>query len=121
MSDFTRNEFEALLADTDKEVVGDIVWTPDQDHSPSVEFLAKVINQFGYPLVAKGTYNAEAQTLSYALIHRGVGRIYGLDLGKNHRNPSDGTLVGEKHKHPWTDKYRDKEAYVPDDITAPAN
>jgi hypothetical protein len=33
-------------------------------------------------------------------------------------NP-DGKLVGEKHKHRWTEQYRDKEAYVPADSTEP--
>jgi len=27
--------------------------------------------------------------------------------------------VGEKHKHRWTERFRDKEAYAPDDISAP--
>jgi hypothetical protein len=27
-------------------------------------------------------------------------------------------MVGEKHKHTWDERLRDKEAYVPDDITA---
>nr|WP_211341403.1 hypothetical protein [Desulfoglaeba alkanexedens] len=26
--------------------------------------------------------------------------------------------VGEKHKHRWTESFRDKEAYLPDDISA---
>ncbi|MGH8191833.1 MAG: DUF6978 family protein, partial [Rhodanobacteraceae bacterium] len=42
-------------------------------------------------------------------------RIYGLDLGKDHHNPQC-NQVGEKHKHRWTDQYRDKEAYEPRDI-----
>jgi hypothetical protein len=29
--------------------------------------------------------------------------------------------VGERHKHRWTERFRDKEAYVPEDITAPAS
>jgi hypothetical protein len=52
-------------------------------------------------------------------VHQAAGRIYALDLGKDHRNP-DGELVGEKHKHRFTEQFRDKWAYVPDDITFPA-
>jgi hypothetical protein len=26
-------------------------------------------------------------------------------------------MVGDKHKHKYTERYRDKEAYVPNDIT----
>ncbi|MGH7928242.1 MAG: DUF6978 family protein [Candidatus Binatia bacterium] len=46
--------------------------------------------------------------------------MYGLDLGKDHHNPSC-EYVGEKHKHCWSDVVRDKEAYVPADITMPAS
>ena len=49
-----------------------------------------------------------------------VGRIYGLDLGKDHHNPQC-NQVGEKHKHKWTEQFRDKQAYVPDDITEAAS
>ena len=58
-----------------------------------------------------------ARTLTYALILKTAGRIYGLDLGKDHHNPQC-NQVGEKHKHTWSEQYRDKEAYTPNDITA---
>jgi hypothetical protein len=53
------------------------------------------------------------------LILKTAGRVYGLDLGKDHHNPQC-NQVGEKHKHRWTEQFRDKEAYVPDDITEQA-
>jgi hypothetical protein len=112
-----QSEFEALLADPLKSIGSDITWSADVDHSPSVEFRAEVSNSLGHPLFVRGSYNALAATLTYALIHRTVGRIYGLDLGKDHHNPSC-NLVGEKHKHRWDDRVRDKNAYVPNDITA---
>lgn len=40
-------------------------------------------------------------------------------MGKDHHNPSC-QHVGEKHKHRWDERLRDKDAYVPDDITAAA-
>lgn len=64
-----------------------------------------------------GRYNRFAGTLTYALIHRTVGRIYALDLDADHHNPTC-QRVGEKHKHRWSEAFRDKEAYVPADITA---
>ena len=115
----TQTEFGAILSDTTKRITGDIAWSEDEDHSPAVEFRAEVTSQPGYPLFVRGSYNAEAQTLTFVLINRAVGRIYGLDLGKDHHNP-DCVCVGEKHKHAWRDPVRDKEAYVPGDITAPA-
>lgn len=59
-----------------------------------------------------------AQKLSYTLIHRSLGRIYALDMGKEHRNPLR-SKVGRIHKHHWKELLGDKEAYIPEDITAP--
>lgn len=112
-----QTDFEVLISDTTKRVVGDITWVDDEDHSPAVEFRVEVDSDAGYPIFLKGSYNARAGALSYTLVHRGSGRIYALDLGKDHHNPSC-TNVGEKHKHRWNEAVRDKEAYVPDDITA---
>jgi hypothetical protein len=114
----TQNEFEILIADPAKRIVTDISWAEDEDHSPSVEFRSEVASDAGYPIFVKGSYNAAASTLTYALIHRGSGRIYALDLGKDHHNPAC-LYVGERHKHRWHESVRDKEAYAPADITAP--
>ena len=113
----TQNEFEVILADTTKRIDCDLRWREDEDHSPAVEFRAEVASAPGYPLMVVGRFNAAAGTLTYALIHRSTGRIYGLDLGADHHNPSC-NHVGEKHKHRWTDQFADKDAYVPSDITA---
>ena len=67
----------------------------------------------------KGSYNQLINCLSFVIILSGVGRIYALDLGKDHRNP-DREMTGDKHKHRWTEEFRDKQAYVPDDITEAA-
>lgn len=116
----TNTEFQSILDDPTKIIEGDIVWTEDEDHSPSVEFRAEVRNQAGWPLFVKGSYNRLAKTLSYVLILKTEGRIYGLDLGKDHHNPSC-QRVGEKHKHRWTEALRDKDAFVPPDIYADAS
>ena len=117
--DFTESDLSALLADTSKTIAGDISWAEDEDHSPSLEFRAEITSQAGYPLFVRGSFNPLAQTLTFAIIHASSRRVYALDLGKDHHNPSC-TNVGEKHKHRWTDRFRDKDAYVPDDITQPA-
>jgi hypothetical protein len=88
----------------------------DEDHSPAVQFRVEVGSDAGYPLQVNGRFNALAGTLSFTLIHRGTGRIYALDLGADHHNPTC-QCVGEKHKHKWMDQFADKSAYVPDDIT----
>ena len=117
MPGLSQSEFNAILA-TEKFVSGDIEWGPDQDHSPAVEFLVRVESVERYPLTVRGSYNHEARALFYVLLHRGVGRIYALDLGKDHRNPSTQQLVGDLHKHHWTEEGADREAYRPTDITA---
>jgi len=111
-------DFERLLNDPTKRLPGDITWAGGEAHSPTVEFRVEVQSDVGYPIFVKGSYNALAGALSYTLVHRGSGRIYALDLGKDHHNPSC-TNIGEKHKHRWREPVRDKEAYAPDDITAP--
>lgn len=113
----TNSEFEGILADPSKTIEADIAWSPDEDHSPAVEFRAEVKSDAGWPLFVRGSYNSLAQALTFAIIHKGVGRIYGLDVGKDHHNPQC-DRVGEIHKHRWTEQFRDKEAYVPTDITA---
>ncbi len=114
----TQNEFEAMIADA-KRVIGDLRWREDDDHSPAVEFRAEVESDAGYPLFVNARYNHLAGTLSHTLIHRSTGRVYALDMGGDHHNPSC-QRVGELHKHRWTDQHADKLAYVPADITAPS-
>lgn len=117
--EFTEAELVALLADMSKAINGDISWSEDEDHSPAVEFRAEITSQAGYPLFVRGSYNPLAQTLTFAIIHASSHRIYALDLGKDHHNPTCNN-VGEKHKHRWSDQFRDKEAYLPNDITQSA-
>jgi hypothetical protein len=116
----TNAEFEAIVADVSKRIVGDLRWSEDEDHSPAVEFRAEVQSAPGWPLFVRGSFNPLAQALSYTLILKTTGRIYALDMGKDHHNPAC-NQVGEKHKHRWNEQCRDKEAYVPADITALAS
>ncbi len=114
----TQQEFEEILADTSKRALrvtlsGARMLTTRLPAS----FGWRVRSDAGWPLLVVGRYNPYAGKLSYVLLHRGAGRIYGLDLGADHHNPSC-QRVGEKHKHRWTEAFRGKEAYVPSDITA---
>ena len=116
---FSNGEFEALINDPAKRIKDDIAWQEDEDHSPSVEFRVEVQSDTGWPLFVRGRYNPLIPSLSYVLIRLDIGRIYGLDLGKDHHNPQC-NQVGETHKHRWNEPFRDKEAYKPEDITASA-
>ena len=111
----TDAEFAAIMADK-KQISGNIVWNEDEGHSPARVFRAKVESAAGWSLFVQGRYNPLAGTLTYALILRTEGRIYGLCMGKDHHNPQC-DQVGEKHKHRWSERYRDKEAYIP--MTSP--
>jgi len=112
-----QTEFEALLSDASKRIEGDVAWQADEDHSPCLDFRAEVRSDNGWPLFVRGSYNPLIPALSYNLILKTEGRVYGLDLGKDHHNPQC-NQVGECHKHRWTERFRDKEAFSPADITA---
>ena len=111
----SQQEYNAIINDYTKTIAEDIVWE-GSSNSLTKEFRIDVTSDEGYPIFVKGWYNPYSGKLSYAIIHRSVGRIYGLDLGADHRNPN-GELVGEKHKNHWVPGSRDKWAYVPEDIT----
>ncbi|ASC69189.1 hypothetical protein XM38_001150 [Halomicronema hongdechloris C2206] len=116
----TQAEFDQILDDPSKRIDGDITWT-NSNNTLWSQFRADIITSSDHDLFIQGSYNPVIPALSYILIYPAAGcRIYGLDLGKDHRNP-DGRLVGETHKHSWTETFRDKQAYAPPDITAPAS
>lgn len=115
---FTDTEFAVIIDDKSKKIDGDIDWDEDEDHSPAREFRCEIFSNTKWPLFVQGRCNLLAGTLSFSIILnlKTVGRIYALDMGKDHHNPQC-HQVGEKHMHKWSDKYRDKKAYVPKDIT----
>lgn len=113
----SQGEYDAIIADGTKRIEGDIFWGSDQ-HSSAMWFRVDVDSDAGYPLFLQGWYNFYSGKLSYTIIYRGVGRIYGLDLGAAHVNP-DGAPIGETHKNYWSPGHRDKWAFVPEDISHP--
>ena len=109
-------EFAAILSDA-KWIDADIIWQVDEDHSPAREFRVEVHSNGGWSLFVEGRYNRGAGKLVYPLILRTDGRIFGLCMGNDHHDPQC-YQVGRKHMHRWTERYRDKEAYIPAGITA---
>ena len=97
----TDSEFAAILGDETKRIRGDVAWREDEDHSPAREFRVEVESAGGWPLFVQGRCSFVAGTLTYALILKTAGRIYALDLGRDHHNPQC-ERVGEKHKHRWS-------------------
>jgi hypothetical protein len=113
-------EFADFLSDAGKEITADIVWKPSEAHPAIVGFRVDLSTTEGHPVEVVGSFNRRINALTFAVIHTKFGRIYALDIGKDHKNP-DGNFVGELHKHRWTEAYEAQEAYVPDDITEPAS
>lgn len=112
-----QGEYEALMSDTTKLIERDLAWTVDASHPAAFSFRAEISSDANYPLLVKGYLNPNSRKLTFALLHRAQGCIYRLDLGAEHPN-QDGTLVGETHKHRWSESHGIKDAYVPKDITA---
>lgn len=101
-------EFDAMLADDSKRIDGDIDW--DSGKVPWQSFQVDIASDAGYPLVLKGSYNPLVGKLSFSVLMQGEGRVYALDLGRDHKK------VGETHKHRYQDAGHD--VYAPPDITA---
>ena len=83
----------------------DIYWLGDEDDSPARSFRAEVASNGGWSLFIQGHYNQRAARLTYALILRSVGRIYGLCLGKLTTINFDAHKFSWKHMHRWTERY----------------
>lgn len=118
----TQEEFDEILSNKTKKITENITWVGDKKNSETVKFRVPVVSDHDYPIFVDGSYNRYLERLSYKIIHREIGRrIYGLDMGKEHRNP-DGIMVGENHIHKWSEEYEDRKAYsVQQCISSPAN
>ena len=108
-------EYDSIISDRTKVIYEDIEWEV-AGNSPTRRFRIDIESDDEHPIFIDGWYNPLSGKLSYSIIHRSVGRIYGQDLGADHVNP-DGVSVGEKHKNHWRPGSRGKWAYVPQDIT----
>ena len=111
----SQTEYDTIIGDRTKVIDGDIEWE-GAGNSTTRQFRIDIESDDEHPIFIDGWYNPLSGKLSYSIIHRSVGRIYGLDLGADHINP-DGVSVGEKHKNYWKPESRAKWAYVPHDIT----
>jgi hypothetical protein len=93
MPNISETEVTEILADTSKQILGDLEW----EIRPEYE-----------------------SWISFQVIHQAYGRrIYGLCLNIHHRN-RDQSRVSSPHKHRWTET-DDDYAYSPPDITALAH
>ena len=111
MTILSEDEFKAIMSDESKKITKDITWEAKNKSSTKFKFRIKIDSHNGYPIEIDGRYNIITSKLNYAIVHKGISRrIYALDMGQDHANPPDGTLVGTNHIHRWTDKYEDRKA-----------
>ena len=110
-------EFEAILADDSKRIVGDVVWLPDPDKLGALRFEASVTWDDDRPLWISGFYRPSNRKLSYSL-RLGRTRIAGIDFGRNigHTNRDRNRLLGS-HLQWRSESAGRAEAYpVPSDM-----
>ena len=110
-------EFEAILADDSKRIVGDVVWSPDPDRAGALRFEAPVIWNDTRSLWISGFYRPSHRKLTYSL-RLDRTRIAGIDFGRNigHTNRDRNKLIGS-HLQWWSESARRAEAYpIPLDL-----
>jgi hypothetical protein len=103
-----------------KTIEEDIAWSSSDDKAYTVEFNVPIKIDYPCKLILIGSYNFRIERFSFTILYNNEARIRSLDIGTDHKNPDDKKKIGKKHKHKWTNKYKDKLAYVPDDITTGA-
>ena len=111
-------EFEEILSDRTKQIVEDIRWTADLDHTPGMEFQVQVSSDSDWRLAVYGSWYPHRATLFFTLVMADVGAIFRMCIGfEGHRNP-DGTPLAPVHFHRWTSQHEDHWADAPGDKTA---
>ncbi len=94
-------EFEQIMSDPTKRIVGDIVWSDDQDHLPTKEFRATIESSVSPGLFVHVTWRPQHEDMFLVLVHPDYARIAGLCVGfDGHRDP-DRARRHRNHWHRW--------------------
>ena len=95
-------EFDEILADDSKRIIGDIVWVAVSAHSDAKSFKASVLSNANDNLLVEGCFRPSKRKLGISLIVVGH-RVAGIDFGSNirHRNVS-GTRFEGAHLQLWS-------------------
>lgn len=113
----TQEEFDAIIADDSKQIVGDIEWSLDPDRADASRFEVPVLWDDDRPLWVSGFYRPSYRKLTYSL-RLDQTRIAGIDFGRNvgHTNRNRNKLIGP-HLQWWSESAGRAEAYpVPSDM-----
>ena len=110
------------IINSPKRITEPIVWKEIRPRTMIFSFSVPIkVDRDDITLTLEGSYNMRLPTkFSFKIMLNGKLRIKALDMGRSHRRPGDHVRVGKKtkkHKHTWTDEYKDNWAYEPDDIT----
>ena len=121
MASLSQDEFEAILADESKRIVGDVAWRRLATRLPSFRVDAAVASDAAWPLRISGWYRRDGRRLSYTLLYDDQ-RIAGIDFGRNlsHTN-ADGDRLRGSHLHFWSEQESTPPAFSVARITAPAD
>lgn len=114
----TEQEVNELM-EKPKRIAGNIVWNKTPNRDSIFEFRVPLeLDNFNEKLELIVNRNEKISKFSFTIVYNGIARIKALDIGRGHRNPPDRKEnVGKKHKHTWTNEWKDHWAYRPDDIT----
>lgn len=119
MADITEAYVDEFLLNAKLMLRHDIYWVQEYTH---YKFKVPVENEFesNIQLLLIGTKNIYVRDYSYCLLLNN-NRIRSFDPFKSHKNnlPNDKRRIEGSHKHKWCDITKDKNAYVPTDITNP--
>jgi len=109
----------ASIMHAPKAITEEIKWSAKRDRDHVLEFIVPIeTSDPNIKLQLVANMNTKIRKFSLTIVYNGIARIKSLDIGKGHKNPPDRRVnVGKKHKHTWTDAWKDQWAYKPDDIT----
>ncbi len=112
-------EFESWLYDNTKTIEEDIFWTPisNDNHESGFGFRVSIKSAIELPVELSGYFNLKSRKLSFSVIHKTEGRIYGLCTGDAKHREGTKWIFG-KHKHRWDESEKLGHVYEPNDITA---
>lgn len=116
--ELSQADFESIIADDSKRIVGDIVWRRTRSHIPAFELSASIQSDFYSELRVAAWHRPDNSRLTLTLLYRNL-RIAGLDYGPNvaHTNRDGSRLVGA-HFHVWDAEAGSAEAQSPVQFTA---
>ncbi len=113
MTDWLDESEIARVLSVPKHIDQNIQW---KTHGGYKTFSTDVVSEEAdYEMILVGSLTEATGYVKFNLFV-GSQPIAMLHVGKIHHNPDCERLEGKVHKHRWSDAYREKRAYLPNDI-----